>query len=99
MLWVSLFLQSIIFVSLLQVISSYDEFMSMIEKLNIASDQHLVETVQKRLVNPTCSIPAYMDSTLTVRHKDCLILLFDSQTQCCVCHNYSSNLRAMYNNV
>ena len=70
-----------LYVSLPQVISSYNDFMSIIEKLNIASvctgnpDQHLVETVQKRLENPTCSIPAYMDSTLTVRHKDCFILL------------------------
>ena len=39
--------------------------MSVIEKLSIVSvctgnpDQHLLETVQKRLENPTCRIPAY----------------------------------------
>ena len=41
------------YVSLPQVISSYNDFMSIIEKLHIASvytgnpDQHLVDTVQK----------------------------------------------------
>lgn len=88
--------------SVLQVIHSFNEFTSILQNIDTAAvcggnpDIFMVETVQEILTNSNRNIPVYIDATMTVRHKDCLLLVVMSQKQCSVCCKYRNCLRAMY---
>ena len=81
-----------------QVIHSFNDLMNILQNFDTAAvcggnpDIFMVETVQDILTNSNRNIPVYIDATMTVRHKDGLLLVAMLQKQCSVCCKYRNYL-------